>query len=94
LKSDKYSELSTLEVCRGCGRSNLTDFLHHLTWPLHAGQGTYLEIYSPKKQYQHCPDVVVIFVTSFEAEIVCEQKVFAETGRRFISLFPEPRSLP
>ncbi|MBI4491941.1 MAG: hypothetical protein HY690_04015, partial [Chloroflexi bacterium] len=63
-------------------------YLHGLYTP-----GAHLRIDSPDRLRREEVDALVIFASSFEAEIVLEQRAFAQQGGRFISLFPEPRYL-
>lgn len=56
--------------------------------------GVHLPIYSPDRLYREPTDAIIIFATSFEEEIIKEQRAFREAGGRFVSLLPEPRYLP
>jgi len=64
-------------------------YLHGLFTP-----GTHLQIYDPIKLCQEPTDAIIIFATSFEEEIVKEQRAIRERGGRFVSLLPKPRYLP
>ena len=56
--------------------------------------GAHLPIYGPDRLYEDPVDAIIIFATSFEEEIIREQKAFKEAGGHFVSLLPEPRYLP
>ncbi len=55
--------------------------------------GGHQPIYSPEYLHQDFPDALIIFATSFENEIICEQQRYAEKGGRFISIISEPKYL-
>jgi SAM-dependent methyltransferase len=53
----------------------------------------HLPISPPARLAQEPTDAVALFASSFEREILEEQRAFAERGGRFISLLPTPRYL-
>jgi SAM-dependent methyltransferase len=53
--------------------------------------GIRLPIHAPQRLQADRPDVLVLFATSFEREIMQEQEAFRKAGGRFVQLFPHPR---